>query len=150
MGNSLFTPNLDRLFILWNEAIHQMSYRVHTAGRHRATSILGRFHAAFFNCHQFDAMIYMPDGIVLARMMTALGLEFKIPMHCHDKGYRSDNEYGLSPQIMRPEHIYSLFTTEAPFNLAEYKRTQCTISPFITRQPRSLPIHSRGPLAPNI
>ena len=53
-----------------------MNYWVHTAGRYRATSILGRIHAAFFNCHQFEAITYMPDEIVLVRMMTALDLEF--------------------------------------------------------------------------
>ena len=37
-------------------------------------SILGWVHATFYNCHQFDAMNYMLDDIVLARMMTALDL----------------------------------------------------------------------------
>ena len=92
-----------------------MNYWVCTAGRYRATSILGRVHAAFFNCHQFDAMTYMLDEIALARMMTALDLEFKKAMHYHDKGYKSDNDYGLPPEVMRPVHIYSVFTTEASF-----------------------------------
>ena len=45
------------------------------------------------------------------------------------------------PQVMRPVDIFSVFTTEASFNLAEYKEAQHTISPFIPRQPRILPFH---------
>ena len=63
-----------------------MNCWVYTAGRYRATSIPGRVHAAFFNCHQFDAMTYMPDEIFLARIMTALDLEFEKAMHYHDEG----------------------------------------------------------------
>ena len=54
-----------------------MNYWVFMAGRYRATSILGRVHAAFFNSHQAKAMIYMPNEIVLARMMITLDLEFE-------------------------------------------------------------------------
>ena len=84
-----------------------------TAGRYRATSILGRVYAAFFNSHQFEAMIYMPDEIVLARIMTALDLAFEKVVDYHDKGYENDNDYRLPPQVIRPVHIYSVFTTEA-------------------------------------
>ena len=54
--------------------------------------ILGRVHAAFFNYHQFNEMIHMSDEIVLARMMTALDLEFKKVLHYHDEGYGIDND----------------------------------------------------------
>ena len=37
---------------------------------------------------------------------------------------------------MRPVHIYSVLTTEASFNPADYKETQCPSSPFIPRWPR--------------
>ena len=48
---------------------------------------LARVHAACFSCYQFNAMTYMPDGIILARMMTALDLEFEKVLHYHDEGY---------------------------------------------------------------
>ena len=83
-----------------------MNYWLCTAGRYRATSILGRVHAAFFNSHQIKEMIYMPDEIVLARIMTALDLEFEKAMHYHDEGYESDNNYGLPPQVLKPVYIY--------------------------------------------
>ena len=83
-----------------------MNYWVHTTERYRATSILGRVHAAFFNSHQIDTMIYMLDEIVLARLMTVMDLEFKKAMHCHNKGYKSEYDYGLPSQVMRPVHIY--------------------------------------------
>ena len=86
-------------------------------------------------------MTYMPDEIVLARMMTALDLEFEKAMHYHEEGYKSDNDYRLPPEVMMPVYIYSVFTTEASFNLAEYNETQHTISPFMSRWPRSLPFH---------
>ena len=54
-----------------------MNYWVCTAGTHRSTSILAKVHKAFFNYYQFHAMDNMPNGIVLARMMTALDLEFE-------------------------------------------------------------------------
>ena len=54
-----------------------MNYWVCTAGRYRAKSILGRVDTAFFNPYKFSAMTNMPDEIVLARMMTALDLEFE-------------------------------------------------------------------------
>ena len=66
-------------------------------------------------------------------MTTALDLEVKKIMHNHDEGHKSDNDYGLPPQVMRPVHTYSVFTTEATFNSAEYKETQHTNSPFISR-----------------
>ena len=72
----------------------------------------------------------MPDEIVLARMMTSLDLEFEKAMQYHDEGYKSDIDYGLPPQVLRPMHIYSVFTTEY---LADYKETQHTISPFMPR-----------------
>ena len=75
-------------------------------------------------------MIYMPDEIVLARMMTTLDLESEKAMDYYDEGYKSDNEYGLLAQVMRPVHIYSVSTTEASFNQADYREAQHTISPF--------------------
>ena len=95
---------------------------------HKATSILGRVHAAFFNHHQFNAMIYLPDEIGLAKMMTTLELESEKAMHYHDEGYQSDNDYGLQAQVMWPVYIYPVYTTEASFNLADYREAQHTIS----------------------
>ena len=109
------------------------------AGRYRTTSILGRFHAVFFNCHQSKAVTYMLDEIVLVRMMTALDLEFEKAMHYHDEGYESDTDCGFQPQVTRPIDIYSVFTTEASFDLAELTTSQCPISPFNPRSPSSLP-----------
>ena len=80
-------------------------------------------------------MTYMPEETVLARMMTALDLEFEKAMHYQNRSNKSDNDYGLPPQVMRPVHIYSVFTNEASFNLAEYKETQHTLSPFMPRWP---------------
>ena len=48
MENSLSTPHLDRLLIQWDNAVYRMNYWICTGGRYRATSILGRVHAAFF------------------------------------------------------------------------------------------------------
>ena len=93
-----------------------MNFWVHTAGMYRAMSILGRVHAAFFNYHQFNEVTNMLDEIVLARIMTALDLEFERATHYHDEGYESDNDYGLPTQVMRPVHVYSVSTTEASFN----------------------------------
>ena len=58
-----------------------MNYWGHSAGRYRATSIFGRVHATLFNHHQFNAVIYIPDEIVLAGIMTGLDLEFEKAMH---------------------------------------------------------------------
>ena len=57
--------------------MHHMNFWVHTTGMYRATAILGRGHAAFFNYHYFSEMINISDEIVLARSMTALNLKFK-------------------------------------------------------------------------
>ena len=93
-----------------------MTYWVHTAGRYRSTSILERVDVAFFNYYQFDAMTYIPDEIILAKMMTTLHLKFESGLHYHDEGYESNNDYGLQPQIIRHICMYSIFTTEASFN----------------------------------
>ena len=137
--NSLFIPCLDELFNLWNIAVCQMNYWVHAAGRYRPTSILERVHKAFFNYYQIHAMTYMPDEIILARMMTTLDLEFERVLHYHDEGYESNNDYGLSSQIARPICIYSVFTTEASFDPGEFTTGQCPILPFTPKCPRSLP-----------
>ena len=60
-------------------------------------------------------------------------LEFEKAMHYHDEGYKSDNNYGLPPQVMRPVCIYLVSTTEASFNLAHYKETQTLSPPFMPR-----------------
>ena len=73
-----------------------MNYWVHTAQRYRASSILGRVHAAFFNHYQFHTMTYIPDETVLARMMTTLHLEFEKAMHYHSDGCESDNNWHLT------------------------------------------------------
>ena len=67
MENPLFTPHLDELFNLWNNAVCHMNYWVHEAAWYRSTSIIERVHAVFFNYYQFDAMTYMQDKIILAR-----------------------------------------------------------------------------------
>ena len=72
-----------------------MNFWVCTAGIYRAASILVRVHAAFFIYHQFNEMTNMLDKTVLARIMTALDLEFKRALHYHDEGYESNNDYGL-------------------------------------------------------
>ena len=81
-------------------------------------------------------MTNMPDEIVLARIITALDLGFKRALHYHDKGYVSDNDYGLPGQVIRPVHVYSVSTTEASFNPTDYNGAQCPISPFTSRQLR--------------
>ena len=55
-------------------------------------SVLDRVHVAFFNCHQFETMIYIADDIVLARMLPTLGLAFETAMYYHDEGDESDND----------------------------------------------------------
>ena len=42
---------------------------------------------------------------------------------------------------MRSVHVCSVSTTEASFKLAKYTVTQCPISPYTPRWPRSLPFH---------
>ena len=86
-----------------------------------------------------QVMIYMPDEITLVRLLTALDLELEKAMHYHDEGHDRDNNYGLPGQVMRPIHIYSVFTTEASFDLNEFTTTQCQILPFTLRHLRSLP-----------
>ena len=81
-------------------------------------------------------MNYMLDKIILARMMTALDLEFTRALHYHDEGY--DNDYGLPPQITSPICVYSIFTTEASFDPGDFNTAQHPISPFTPRCPRSL------------
>ena len=78
-------------------------------------------------------MTHMPDEIVLARIMTALDFEFERALHYYDKGYESDHDYGLPTQAMMPVYVYSVLTTEASFNPADYKGAQCPISPFTLR-----------------
>ena len=58
----------------------------------------------------------MPDEIILARMMTALDLEFEKDMHYHDGGYESDNDYGLPAGVMRPVCIYSFLPLRPPLS----------------------------------
>ena len=82
-------------------------------------------------------MATMPDQIVWARIMTALDLEFERALHYHDEGDESDNDYGLPPHIRRPVCIYSVFSVEASFNLADYTTTQCQFSPFTPRHPKA-------------
>ena len=65
-----------------------MNYLVHTAGRYRAMSVFERVHAAFFISHQVEAMMYMLNEIILARMMTTLDLELGKAMHYHDEDMR--------------------------------------------------------------
>ena len=62
-------------------------------------------------------MTNMPDEIVLASIMTVLDLDFKKALHYHDKGYDSDNDYGLPGPVMRPICIYLVSTIEASFTL---------------------------------
>ena len=116
-----------------------MNYWVCRAGRYRSTSILERTHEAFINCVQFDAMIYMPDEIIIVRIMTVLDMEFEKAMHCHDERYESDNDHGLPPWVMRPNQVYSVFRNETSFDLANFAITQCPISPFAPHYPRTLP-----------
>ena len=77
-------------------------------------------------------MTHMPD-IVSARIMTALDLEFEKAMHYHDKGYESDSDCQLPAMDMRPVHVYSVLTTKASFNPADYKGAQNPISHFMPR-----------------
>ena len=91
----MFILQLDRLFSIWNNAVHHMNFWVYTAGMYRATAILGRVHTAFFNYHNLSEMSNMPDEIDLARIMTALDLEFEGALHYHNEGYDNDNDYDL-------------------------------------------------------
>ena len=75
MENSLFTPDLDELFNLCNNAVFKMDYWVHAGGKYSSTSILKKVCKAFFNYYQFHVMVYMSDEIILAWMRTVLDLE---------------------------------------------------------------------------
>ena len=85
-----------------------MNHWIHTVDTDHAMLILGRIHAAFFNYHQFNKMTHMPDEIVLARIMTALDLEFEKALHYHDEGYESDKDYGLPAWVTRSVSVYSV------------------------------------------
>ena len=139
MENSFITPHFDELFNMWNNTACQMIYWPHAAGRYRSSYILERVHGAFFNYYQFNAMTYIPDETISARMMTALESKFERPLQYHDEGYVSNNDYGLPPRITRHICMYSAFTTEASFDPADFTTSQCPISPFTPRCPRSLP-----------
>ena len=78
-------------------------------------------------------MTHIPDEIVLARIMTALGFKFEKALHYHDEGYKNGNDYGLPTQVIRPVHVYSVLTIETSFNLTDYNGAQCSISPFMPR-----------------
>ena len=69
-------------------------------------------------------MANMPEEVFLTRIMTALDLEFEKALYHHDEGYGSDNDYGLSSNITRLVCIYSMFSAEASFNLADYPAAQ--------------------------
>ena len=75
-------------------------------------------------------MANMPDEIVLARMMTALDLEFERALHYHNEGYESDKDYVLPPCITRPVCAYSVFSAEASFNPTNYTTAKSQLSPF--------------------
>ena len=115
-----------------------MNYLVHTAGRYRSTSLLEKAYKAFFNYYQFHAMAYMPDEIFLAMIITVLDLESERVLPYHDKGYKSDNDYGLLLHITRPVHVYSMFSAEASFNPANYTAAQHQLSYLTLRCPRGL------------
>ena len=65
-------------------------------------------------------MAYMPDEIILTRMMTALDLEFERALPYHNEGYESNNDYGLPTWMARSICVYSVFTTETSFNPADF------------------------------
>ena len=67
-------------------------------------------------------MTCMPDEVILARMMITQDLEFERALHHHNEGYEGNNDYGLLTQIKRPIHIYSLFTTEASVDPADFTK----------------------------
>ena len=71
--------------------------------------------------------------------MTALDLEFESALQFHHEGYESDNDYGLPSWIKRPISVYSVFTTKASFNAADFTTAQHPISAFTPKHPRSLP-----------
>ena len=133
MENSTFTLQLDRLLNIWNNDIHHMNFWVHAVATYRATAILGRVHTAFFNYIYFSKMTNMPDELVLARIMTALVLEFERALHFHDEGYDSDNDYDLSGPFKRPVCIYLVSITEASLNPMDYKEAQGPTSPSTPR-----------------
>ena len=110
-----------------------MNFWVHTGGMYRATEILSRVHTAFFSYHYIIEITNMPDEIVLARIMTALDLEFERALHYHDEGYDSDNDYGLPDRFMRPVCNYLVSVTEASLNPTGYKDAHISISPSTPR-----------------
>ena len=102
-------------------------------GTYRATAILSRVHAAFFNYHYFSEMTTMPYEIVLSSIMTAFDLEFERVLHYYNERCDSVKDYGLPGPLMRPACIYLVSTTEASFNNADYKGAQCPTSLFTPR-----------------
>ena len=116
----------------------------------QTTSILEKVHKTFFNYYQFHVKANMPDEIVLARMMTALDLEFEIALHHHDEVYESNNDYGLQPYITRLVFFYFMFSVDASFNPADYTHRQ---EPAITLHPKMFQrptILRRGLLVTNL
>ena len=123
----------EQIISIWNNAVHCMNFRVHTAGMYRATTIPGRVHTAFFNYYYLSEMTNMPDEPVLASIMTALDLELERVLHFHDEGYDSDNDHGIPGPVMRPVCIYLVSTIEASFSPIDYKGAQYPTSPFTPR-----------------
>ena len=90
-----------------------MNFWVCAVGTYRAMAILSRVHIAFFNYSHGSKMTNMSDEIVLARIMTALDLEFERALHYHDEGYDSDNDCDIPGLFMRPVCIYLVSVNEA-------------------------------------
>ena len=69
-------------------------------------------------------MTNMPDEIVLARILTALELEFKRALYYHNEGNDCDNDYDLPYSFMAPVSVYLVSTTEGSLNTTDYKEAQ--------------------------
>ena len=128
-----FEWQLDRMFGIWNSAIHEIRNWIQEASTYRSTVVLNRVYKAFFYSENFLDWVHRPDQILWAMFMLALEIKFeRAPLYLHDEGYETGDDYGL-PQLLNKSTscIYSVpSVAEASFDPTDYQRPMMPTSPL--------------------
>ena len=113
---------LDRIFGLWNSAIHGIGNWIQVAGTHRSAVVLDRVYKVFFHSKDFHEWAHRPDQILLATFMLALEIEFERALCLCNEGYET--------MMTMAYHSHS---TYLPTSIQYHQQPKLPSTPQITR-----------------
>ena len=115
---------LDRMFGIWNSAIHEISVWIQKASTYRSTVVHVRVYKAFFHSKDFLNWAHKPHQNSFIHIHVGFRDQFELALQLYNEGSETSDDYGLLQLFNKSTHIHAVpSVAKAPFDPVGYQRS---------------------------